>query len=58
LLVIAVTRDNGLMVGDIVKSVNGAEVRGQSDLRDALKTGALTISITRGGEARDINVTL
>jgi S1-C subfamily serine protease len=58
LLVIAVTRENGLIVGDVVKSVNSADVRGQSELREALKSGELTIGITRGGEPREIRVTL
>jgi membrane-associated protease RseP (regulator of RpoE activity) len=52
----------GLQRGDVIKAIDGTEVDNVSDLRDQLDGksvgDAITLSISRDGEAQDVSVTL
>ena len=52
----------GLLVGDILTSVDGRALRRPIDLSEALRDAAvgseLALSITRGGESRELRVTI
>jgi S1-C subfamily serine protease len=52
----------GLLIGDIIVSVGGTAITGPSDLRAVLRPDrvgeAVTVTVLRGGQARDLTVTV